>query len=66
MRVEVNGSPREVAPGSTVAALVEAMGLPPGRVAVERNGEVVPRRTWSEAAIADGDRVEIVTFVGGG
>jgi thiazole synthase len=42
------------------------MGVDPARVAVERNEDVVPRKTWSEAALADGDKIEIVAFVGGG
>jgi len=66
LRVTVNGELRTTAPGTTVAALLTAMGIDPARVAVERNQDVVPRRTWSEAALADGDRVEIVAFVGGG
>jgi sulfur carrier protein len=66
LRIQVNGADREVTPGSTVAELVEGLALVAGRVAVERNGDVVPRRRWSEAVLAEGDRVEIVTFVGGG
>jgi thiazole synthase len=66
LRVTVNGELRTTAPGTTVAALLAAMGIDPARVAVERNQDVVPRRTWTEAALTDGDRVEIVAFVGGG
>ena len=66
MKVQVNGEPREAPDGATVAQLVDLLGLPPLRVAVERNGDVVPRRRWAEIALADGDRLELVTFVGGG
>ena len=66
LRVTVNGQPRTTAPGTTVAGLIAEMGMDPQRVAVERNQDVVPRRTWAEAPLADGDRLEIVAFVGGG
>jgi len=66
LRITVNGEPRVAAPGTTVAALVAALGMDAARVAVERNEDVVPRRTWAEAQLGDGDRVEIVAFVGGG
>jgi len=66
LRITVNGEPRTAAPGTTVAALVAALGMEAARVAVERNQDVVPRRTWTEALLGDGDQVEIVAFVGGG
>ena len=66
LRVTVNGEARSAAPGTTVSGLLAAMGIDPLRVAVERNQDVVPRRTWAEAPLADGDRIEIVAFVGGG
>ena len=66
LRLSVNGEPRTAPAGTTVAALLAEMGVDPARVAVERNQDVIPRRTWAEAALADGDRVEIVAFVGGG
>jgi thiamine biosynthesis protein ThiS len=66
MKLLVNGKPVELPDGSTVAALVSHLGVEPARVAIERNQDVVPRRTWAEARLADGDQVEIVTFVGGG
>jgi thiazole synthase len=66
LRLTVNGQIRTTPAGATVATLLSEMGLDPARVAVERNQDVVPRRTWSEATLADGDRVEIVAFVGGG
>jgi thiazole synthase len=56
-----------VAPaGTTVLALLQSMGVDPARVAVERNEDVVPRKTWGEATIADGDKIEVVAFIGGG
>jgi thiamine biosynthesis protein ThiS len=66
MKLVVNGKPVELPDGSTVAALVSQLGVEPARVAIERNQDVVPRRTWAEAQLADGDQIEIVTFVGGG
>lgn len=66
MRLLVNGKPVELPDGSSVAALVSHLGVEPARVAIERNQDVVPRRTWSEASLTEGDQIEIVTFVGGG
>jgi len=66
VKVVVNGNPVELPDGSTVAALIRHLAVEEARVAVEKNEDVVPRRSWSEAALRDGDRVEIVTFVGGG
>lgn len=65
--VEVNGTPRAVAAGSTVADLLQALGFPPGRpVAVERNRVVVRKAEHATTALQAGDRLEIVTFFGGG
>src|SRR4029077_16426578 len=66
VRITVNGQPRAAAAGSSVAALLATMGVDPARVAIERNEEVVPRKTWSEAVLREGDKIEIVSFVGGG
>ena len=63
--ITINGEPRRQAAGS-VAELVRDLGLDPAKVAVERNREIVPRSTLAEVAIGDGDRFEIVHFVGGG
>lgn len=46
--------------------LVQELGLKSDRVAIEQNGEIVPRSTWAQAALAEGDRLELVHFVGGG
>jgi thiamine biosynthesis protein ThiS len=62
----VNGEQREVPPRTTVAVLLRMLGLPEGRIAVERNREVVPRSLHEELQLSEGDRLELVRFVGGG
>ncbi|MBU3694949.1 MAG: sulfur carrier protein ThiS [Rhodocyclaceae bacterium] len=62
----VNGAPRQCPPGATVASLVDALALAGRRIAVERNGAIVPRSQWGSQMLADGDRLEIVGAVGGG
>jgi sulfur carrier protein len=66
MRIEVNGEAREVPEGLNVEGLLAHLELNPGRVAIERNLEIVPRGSWATTAVAPGDRYEIVHFVGGG
>lgn len=66
MRVELNGEPKELAEGATLLSLIEQLSLAPERVAVELNRDVVRRADWPATPLADGDRVEIVHFVGGG
>jgi thiamine biosynthesis protein ThiS len=66
LRLTVNGSAREVAPGTTVSALVAEVAPEARMVAVERNGEIVPRGRWGETTLAADDRIEIVRFVQGG
>ncbi|MCA8977105.1 MAG: sulfur carrier protein ThiS [Planctomycetes bacterium] len=66
MQITVNGEARAVAAGATVADLVAALGIAKGPVAVERNREVVPRAEHGATALRDGDRLEVVTFFGGG
>jgi thiazole synthase len=66
LRITVNGEPQTAPAGTTVAGLVARLGMEAARVAVERNQDVVPRKTWAEAALAEGDKIEIVAFVGGG
>ena len=56
LRLTVNGEKRAAAPGTTVSGLLTAMGVDPARVAVERNEDVVPRKTWGEATLGDGGR----------
>jgi sulfur carrier protein len=65
MRITLNGEERETA-ASRVTALITELGLDPRKVAVERNLEIVPRSLHADTALADGDRIEIVQFVGGG
>ncbi len=66
LSVQLNGEPRAVEVGWTIADLVRALELAPEKVAVERNLEIVPRSTLEGVALADGDVLEIVHFVGGG
>lgn len=61
----VNGDPRRTT-AATIAEFVRELGLEPQKVAVEHNGEIAPRSTLEEVPLADGDRLEIVHFVGGG
>ena len=65
MRIQVNGDTREVT-ARTILELVEALGLDVRKVAVERNLEIVPRSAYGATALSDGDRIEIVHFIGGG
>jgi sulfur carrier protein len=64
--VVINGQTRRVNAGATVASLLGELGLGDRRVAVEKNREVVPRAQHASTVLADGDRLEVVTFVGGG
>jgi sulfur carrier protein len=66
MQLYVNGDPRDLPAGATVASLVETLALGSGRIAVEVNEELVPRSTYAERVLAEGDRVEIVHAIGGG
>lgn len=64
--ITLNGEPHRIATGSSIADLCAEIGLNPKKVAVERNLEIVPRSTLADVQLADGDRLEIVHFVGGG
>ena len=66
MEITVNGQLRRVAEGITVAELLEELGLTDKQVAVEANLELVPRQGHAGHRLAEGDRLEIVTLVGGG
>ena len=66
LSLTVNGEPRRIAAGASIADLVQSLELNPLKVAVERNGAIVPRSTLADVALADGDVLEIVHFVGGG
>ena len=66
MQIHLNGEAREVAPDATVEMLVATLDLGDKRFAVEINEELVPRSTFAEHGLEEGDRVEIVTAIGGG
>ncbi len=66
MKVTLNGAEREVGAGTTILSLLEAAGVDRRRCAVEVNLEVVPKARHGERVLAPGDRVEVVTMVGGG
>ena len=69
MKVHINGEERTFSDSPapfTLAALVEKLGMKPDRVAVELNRDIVPRDRWAQTPLADGDRLEVVHFVGGG
>ena len=66
IEVNVNGAAQRFEHDTDVAALLERMQLAGKRVAVERNGEIVPRSRFAQTALANGDRLEIVVAVGGG
>jgi sulfur carrier protein len=66
MTLTINGEVRAVGELASLAALVASLGLDPRKVAVERNLEIVPRSAYAVTPIADGDRIEIVHFIGGG
>lgn len=66
MQISVNGEERRFEGVDDIAALVAKLGLDTRKVAVERNLEIVPRSAYAATPVADGDRIEIVTFIGGG
>ena len=66
MHIQVNGTPTEVTPAFTAQQLVEWLELAGKRVALEVNGEILPRSRYAEHALRDGDRIEIVHAIGGG
>lgn len=63
--VKINGQSLDIA-GRTIAEYLETTDYDPKRIAVERNGEIVPKARYGETMLVDGDRVEVVSFVGGG
>jgi len=65
MNLTINGE-TSVCSAETLSALVEQLGMRPDRVAIELNRTIVPRDRWNETRLGDGDRLEIVHFVGGG
>jgi len=65
MNLTINGE-NQISSAETLGALVERLGMKPDRVAIELNREIVPRDQWPQTPLHDGDRLEIVQFVGGG
>ena len=66
MKLQINGDDRDFGSPLTLAGLVEQLGMKQDRVAVELNRDIVPRNKWQQTNLSEGDRLEIVHFVGGG
>lgn len=66
MKICINGEPRDIETGTTVARLLNELKMQPRYLAVERNFELVPRTGHAECVLEEGDKLEIVTLVGGG
>ena len=66
MNIIVNGEEMRIEPPASIAGLLETLALEPKKIAVERNLEIVPKSLYEDTPLADGDRIEIVQFVGGG
>lgn len=66
IQIQVNGEPQQVAANATVVALVAHLELAQERLAIELNLDILPRARWQETVLREGDKLEIVHFVGGG
>jgi thiamine biosynthesis protein ThiS len=66
VEISVNGRAMRVPAGATIASLLVLLGVEKSRVAVEKNQDVVPKKSYDETTLGAGDHVEVVTFVGGG
>ena len=66
IQIHVNGEIKQLELGTSVRALLDHLGLNPGRVAIEYNLEILPKTKWEQTQVTAGDRLEIVQFVGGG
>ena len=66
VRVRVNGDERSLGAGTSIAGLLDALGVSTPRVAVERNRAIVPKATYDSTLLEEGDELEVVEFVGGG
>ncbi len=66
MQLMINGDTTELPDGTTVEAMLERLGVPTRKVAVERNLEIVPKSGYADIKLEPGDRIEIVHFIGGG
>jgi len=66
MKLQINGDLRDFTEPLSLQDLIEQLGMKPDRVAVELNREIIARENWEGTALSDGDRLEVVHFVGGG
>lgn len=66
MKLQINGDLRDFTEPLSLQDLIEQLGMKPDRVAVELNREIIARENWEATALSDGDRLEVVHFVGGG
>lgn len=66
MEISVNGEKTSCAPGITLEALVETLGYEKKKIAVEVNGEIIPKAQYGTCVLGEADKLEVVTFVGGG
>lgn len=66
MLIKLNGKPQSAPDGATVLALAESLGLNLRQVAIEKNREIVPKSTYADVRLAEGDEIEVVKFIGGG
>lgn len=66
MQVSINGEAKTLESGVTIAALIESLGVQTSQVAVEQNGEIVPKSKHADTPCAEGDVIELVRFIGGG
>jgi thiamine biosynthesis protein ThiS len=66
MKIILNGEPKEIPANLAVAGLIQELGLTPERLAIEVNRRIIRRAEWPTAILAEGDKVEVVHFVGGG
>ncbi len=66
MEIKINGEAREIEPGMSIAKLIQSLELDPRKVAIEYNGEMIEENEFGARALNEGDRLEIVRFVGGG
>lgn len=64
--IQLNGERHSLEGDARLTSLIEGLKLKPGRVAVELNGEIVPKARWGEVRLRDGDQLEVINFVGGG
>lgn len=66
MHIIINGEKKEISVNTTVSSLLSDLGIDPRKIALERNLQLIPRTTFDNAQLNDGDEIEIINFVGGG